>query len=180
MIYKASHKGFTLIEIMVATTVTALLLPTLFTIVFSLLRQQYQIEQLQRLKEVGDYISNVMINQVRTNATIIDNRNCANETEMPLLEGDNYLFFRDRGNYCFGFYLHNNQLSQVSQTGSALQNAVLLDNKEADFPVQIERLTMTVLNQRLAKIDLTLKLEASNAYYKPQSLSYHYYTYIRR
>lgn len=178
MISKFRKTGFTLIEVMVVTSVVALLLPTLFAIVFTLLRLQYQTGQLQRLKETGDYVSNLIINQVKRKAISIDNSNCSTVLQSQI-QGDNFLLFRDRANLCFGYYEHNQQLYQVAESGSLITNSILIQQSDTDFPIQVSQLTFDLQNNRLAKAHMTLKHQPNVSYLKDETLEYRFYIYIR-
>lgn len=178
MTFKAKQVGFTLIEIMVVTSVVALLLPTLFAIVFTLLRLQYQVSQLQRLKETGDYVSNLVINQVKNNAITIDNDNCHTLLQAQI-QGDYYLLFRDRGNYCFGFFEYEQKFYQVAESGSTIKSATLIETTDTDFPIQISNASLSIENDRLARVNMTLLHQPNVSYLQDQSLEYRFYTYIR-
>lgn len=179
MISKTKQTGFTLIEIMVVTSVVSLLLPTLFAIVFTLLRLQYQVGQLQRLKESGDYVSNLIINQVKSNAIAIDNDNCQTTLQPQIQLNSNYIFFRDRGNYCFGYYEYEQKLYQVAESGSTIKSATLVESADTDFPIQVSNLSLSIQNNRLARVNMTLLHQPNVSYLKDQSLEYRFYAYIR-
>jgi len=182
MIYRPKENGFTIIEVIVVIAVTAIILPVFFNIIFSLFRLQYQNEQLKRIKEIGDYVSDQTLFLVRQNAnTVDDNNSCLNELSVPA-EVSQYLFFRDRGNECFGFYFDNGKLEQVSNSGTVSNNVTLISGGDLDYAVAVDESTsqMKVINDTLAQITLVLKSEPRTDYLKAQTLTYQYYIYIRR
>lgn len=64
-------KSFTLIETIVVIATIGLTLPVLFTLFFTLLREQVKIYHYTEVKRQGDYIVSVMENTIRNNAYII-------------------------------------------------------------------------------------------------------------
>jgi len=63
--------GFTLIETIVVIAVIGLTLPVLFSVIFTLMRQQVKIYRLSQIKREGDYVINLMENTIRNRAVTI-------------------------------------------------------------------------------------------------------------
>lgn len=62
------HLGFTLIEVIVVLAVVGVVLPTFFTLFYSILRQQVKVYRLTQVKRQGDFIMSTLENTIRSNA----------------------------------------------------------------------------------------------------------------
>ncbi|OGK66302.1 hypothetical protein A2313_03670 [Candidatus Roizmanbacteria bacterium RIFOXYB2_FULL_41_10] len=183
MVYKRPQKGFTLVEIIVVIAIIGLILPAMFSIVFTLLRLQIQISQLQRLKEVGDFVTNQMTYTIRTNAHKVD-ETCLSEAEfsLSLAGASESVMFRDRSDNCFGYYIKDNQLASISAVLNAPSySQVLISNSDTDFPVTVnsEDSSLEKIETRLAKIKLSLSTIPRVSYLPTQTLTYQLFTYLR-
>jgi len=170
------RRGFTLIEMMITVAIVGLVLPVLFGIIFSLVRLQVQVNQLQRLKETGDYVSNQILNTVRQEAISVANEECFDKVELG--GSTTYLLFENKTDTtCFGYYVNDSKLYAVDEVGSK----TLVGEDDTDFPVEIssDGLTMTEINDYLAKISFTIVTTPETSFLKPQSLSYQFYLYLR-
>lgn len=172
-------KGFTLVEVIVVIAVVGLLLPVLFGIIFSLLRLQYEVSQLQRLKEVGDYATNQMAYVVRQNAKSIDiDDDCYNQL---FLSGINdYLFFKDSTGQCLGFYIENNVLKQADYLSGSANTVDLISSSDSDFSIVVEDTSQFSANNDLAKVKLVLTTDSQVSYVNDETLTYRFYLYLRK
>ena len=59
-----NKKGFTLLEILIVMTIVALILPTVFAIVFVIMRQQVRIYRVVETRRQGDYILNFIKDKI--------------------------------------------------------------------------------------------------------------------
>lgn len=66
---KLKAKGFTLIEFLVVLSIIVFIVPSLFGLMFSLLRQQSRIIALQEVKRQGDLVYNHMKTTIKNSAT---------------------------------------------------------------------------------------------------------------
>ncbi len=70
-----SRRAFTFIEILVVLTVISFILPALFAIIFSVLRQEIHLYAVKNLKTQGDYALQSMKNSIVQNGTDIIDEN---------------------------------------------------------------------------------------------------------
>lgn len=111
--------GFTLIEMIVVIAVIAVTLPSIYTIVFGIARQQTKIYRISKVKKEGDYILNLISNVIKNNAVSIHsnhpttdlNEVCKN---VPSSETAASLYFQDSTNNWFGYLLTSNVISSDS------------------------------------------------------------------
>jgi len=139
---KNLKRSFTLIEITVVIATVVLVLPALFTIVFSILQQQVKIQRLSIVKREGDYILSIIQNTIRNYAESIhsdiptnDNKICESTTLV------NASYFKDKFGNWFRFYLDSNDSisSQSSILNNGSQGLVLLNSpqtKISNFSIQ--------------------------------------------
>lgn len=181
---KTKNAGFTLIELVVVIAITGIILPSLFTIIFTLLRLQIQLTQIQRLKEVGDYASNNMITTIRTNAKRVAT-DCLDDSRFNrILETtSSSIMFEDRFGNCFGYYIYDNKLASISAAldPQSYYSTYLINNTDSDFEITVDssQSSMEVVSNKLAKIKLNLKYQPKVDYLQVQSLGYQFYSYIR-
>lgn len=180
MIFNLKKHGFTLVEVLVIISITGLILPTLFGIIFTLLRLQYQVEQLTRLKESGDFVTNQIIYTIREHASKVDSDDECGSVFLTIVTSPSaYVLFKDGKDNCFGYYVENNKLLSYG-SGVPLQGTTLIDNTDTDFPILVESAQMQAINKELARFKLVLKTQPTVSYLPEQKLSYQFYTYIRK
>ena len=182
MITKLKKPGFTLVEVLVIISITGLILPTLFGIIFTLLRLQFQVSQLTRLKETGDFITNQIAYTIRENAGEVNNADCSSIFPIDI---SNFIAFKDLSGKCFGYYLNDTgNLYLVaaldSSVSSGTTSSTLINGSDTDFPVLVESAQMDKIESNLAKFKLVLKTEQTVTNLPAQKLSYQFYTYIRK
>lgn len=183
-------QGFTLIEIVVVVGILGLILPILFSVIFTLLRMNLELSHLQRVKEVGDFVSNQIITTVRNNATSISST-CINE---PPLDGVDALqdpetesiLFEDSHKVCFGYYVdENGTLASVSAALKAPDytnyTVKLIDSQavNSDFLLTVESPDFSSQQEQAAKVTFTVKYSPLVSYLKPQQLTYQNFIYLR-
>lgn len=127
------RKGFTLVEVIVVIAAIGIVLPALFAILFSLLKQQIKIYQLSEVKRQGDYAFSIMESTVRLNAlSIYEATNttpvCANAGDTNIPAG----FFHDDKDNWFRYAISSGRIaSQSSVAGATVDlttNAVTISN----------------------------------------------------
>jgi len=186
--------GFTFIEIIIVVAVVGISLPAIFTIIFNLLRLNLQLGQLQRIKEVGDFVSNSMITTVRRSAFRID-PSCATEVLQGVVSDPQVsesILFRDRSDVCFGYYLKSVENSGVTTVTFASASAafdpdqmedysttLVVNDQSEDYPLTVSNLELTAINSHLARVYFKLISNPTVPYLKPQELIYQFYIYIR-
>jgi prepilin-type N-terminal cleavage/methylation domain-containing protein len=136
---KIKEKGFTFIEMVVVIAVIGLVLPVLFSIIFTIFRQQVRIYRLTEVKRQGDYVLNVIENSLRNDAVKIYS---GSPTDVPPTEICNAVtasqaigYFQDKNSEWFQPHLESFKVASSSSTTSDFD---LTNNK-----VRVESLTMT-------------------------------------
>jgi len=122
-------KSFTLIEMMVVITTISLILPVIFAIIFSILKQQIKIQQLSNVKREGDYILNIIENIVKNHGESIHSNIPPTENNKICQSSslENVSYFKDRYNNWFRFYLDNN--NSISSESSIIGRVYLNSSK---------------------------------------------------
>lgn len=124
-------KAFTLIEMVVVVAVVGLVIPSIFAIIFGLVREQAKIQKLSTVKGEGDFILNVVANTVRNNAFTIHSASPPTELNAVCLEtGSTYagtIYFQDQEAGWFGFIPDGDLVASQS---SALATALNLNSQQ--------------------------------------------------
>ncbi len=127
-------KGFTLIEVLVVIAIIVIALPTIFAILYAIVRAQARVFVLKQIKREGDYVINQISNQVRNNAVgIYSDRNLLNEVcdraglgTNPYSNDGNSFFFKNREGQWFSYYLDR---ASVASQASVLAPVDLTSNR---------------------------------------------------
>ena len=115
-------KGFTLIETIVVLVVLSLTIPTIFAIIFGIVRQQTKIYRLSKVKEEGDFILNTTATLVKNSALSIHSGNPPSDAnEECASSGESYsstsrLFFKDQEGDWFRILLSSDKISSYSSS----------------------------------------------------------------
>lgn len=133
---KKVHVGFTLIEMIVVIAVIAVTLPSVFAIVFTIVRQQTKIYRISKVKKEGDYILNLISNAIKNSAVSIHSSSPATTlNEICLLVQSpaptTSLYFQDSTNNWFGYLSASNTISSASSnlgSPAALNSNIILIN----------------------------------------------------
>lgn len=123
MVYKRNH-GFTLIETIIVIGIISFILPIIFSIIFSITRQQAKVYILSTVKREGDNALNIIENAIRNNTISIHsdvpqpiNKVCTgNSLQYPLTGTSNGsdFYFSDKYGQYFRFRLLNNEIASSS------------------------------------------------------------------
>lgn len=125
------HRGFTLIEFLIVITIIIFIVPSLFGLIYSLLRQQVRITALQEVKRQGDLAFNHMKVSIKNNA-VSTYSNLSGATAICATTGSSAaatssMYFLDKAdpNSYFGYSLSNSvlQYEQSPSTTTALTNS---------------------------------------------------------
>ena len=176
-----TSKAFTIIEMLVVVGIVGLILPLFYGIVFTLLKQQVQILQLQRLKQAGDFATSQIQRTVRTSALEIDSLACENDTSLQVEVGDldenQKISFSDINENCFVYYVKDNELASMS---AILDNPVnFIDSSDSDMEIKVINAEFTKENNRVARLKFTITNTPLTDFLKPQSLSYQFFVFLR-
>lgn len=103
--------GFTLIEMVVAVAVVALILPAIFAMVFAVLRQQSKLYALQEIKRQGDFVLNTIRVNIKNNGATIHSAEPPSDSNLLCAtantSGSGTLYFQDRFNNSFSYAIVN-------------------------------------------------------------------------
>ena len=142
-------KCFTLIEMIVVIATIGLVLPALFSIIFSILQQQVKIQRLSIVKREGDYVLNVMENTIRNYGESIHSATPPTESNKICQSSslENASYFKDKFGNWFRFYL--NTTNSISSESSVLNNGsrgsvslISSQTKITNFSIQCYRTSL--------------------------------------
>ncbi len=136
--------GYTLIEMLIVLSLLTIIMPAIFTIIYTLLNQQVKIYRLVETKRQGDRIMSFMKEKIVREAMGIKNGagllRCATYTAIPenTTNGNDFIFMKtvNPSGPTFNFYLTNSTFF-VQDTGG-LPTTSLHDNKVRVSNFQIE------------------------------------------
>lgn len=175
-----NKKGFTLLEMLVVVSITGLLMPAFFAIVYSLFRQQIQLVNLQKVKEGGDFAMRIMTNTIRNNAVTIDTT-CTGAS-IP----GNYtkICFKDGTQTLFGYYVTNDSgPPRLASYSAVLAQPVYLVDSDSSFPLKINPDPWPLFSQIDTKtVQFTFELQNIPRvdYLVPQKMSYQFYINLHK
>lgn len=134
-----SKKSFTLIETIVVIAVIGLMLPALFSLIFSTLQEQAKINRLSEVKKQGDSATTVIENVIRGNAVkvysdqLLSQEQCKTAGSFWDQTASNLLYFKDKDGHWFRFYSNSDgriasESSILSTTNTITSSKVNIDN----------------------------------------------------
>ena len=137
--FPVHKKGFSLVEMITVIAIMAFVLPSVFAIVFAVLKQQVKIYRLTEVKRQGDIVFNTLSTTIRNDATEIYSdasltsatQLCNNDTFIggtPPSDGT-ALYFKNRKSQWFHFVNQSSTISLSSSTGSTYPNGSLTSSK---------------------------------------------------
>lgn len=137
-----NKKGFTIIEILIVTVVIGMMIPIVFTVMFSVIRQEARVFALNLVKTQGDFVLNSMKVTIRNSAISTHSANpgttanevCTSVSTVPAAQDPLVLMDRD-GN---SFYYSVNG-GAVASNSSVLAEPTMLTN----LRVSITNFTMS-------------------------------------
>jgi len=139
------YKTFTLIEMIVVIATISLVLPALFTIIFAILQQQIKIQRLSIIKREGDNVLNLMENTIRNYSESVHSATPPNDTN-KICQSKNQqeaIYFKDKFNNWFRFYLNNNNNKIASQSSIVgLIDLTSSQTKIDNFTIQCYRTSL--------------------------------------
>lgn len=118
MIFNMKKPGFTFVEILVVFSVVALVIPSIFAIIFAIFREQAKILRLSTAKREGDYVLNIISNVIRNRALSIHSGSPVDDTNEVCKEVESLssssLYLRDVTGAWFGYSFSANKISSSS------------------------------------------------------------------
>lgn len=152
-------KGFTLIEFLVVLSIVVFIVPSLFGLMYSLLRQQSRIIALQEVKRQGDLVFNHMKTTIKNSATATYNGTLASPTAICTTSGSSWtggaMYFLDTTgvNSYFGYSLSGTGIvyektsvatTQLTNASVTVSNLVLGCINSSDFSTPLLNVSYTV------------------------------------
>lgn len=138
-----TKKGFTIIEMLIVLTVVGILVPTTFSIVFVILRQQVRIYRVIETRRQGDYIlSYIKDRLIRSNAmTNLDGSvtYCDDAGETHNGGNGSTVEFRDNQNNTYRIYRDGTTNSIIFDNGSLASSLNTTTVSISDFNIQCYR-----------------------------------------
>lgn len=140
---KLKARGFTLIEFLVVLGIIVLIVPSLFGLIYSLLRQQGRIVALQEVKRQGDLVFNHMKTTMRNQGGSISSSTsrtgpytpqCRNAGESFSQNSTNVLYFEDPTNPVLLYFGYR-------PTVSGAITKIVLETNRAGPPYDLRDLT---------------------------------------
>lgn len=136
--------GYTLVEMLIVLSILTIVMPAVFTIIYTLLNQQVKIYRLVETKRQGDRIMSFMKEKIVREGVAIKNGagllRCATYTASPenTTNGNDFIFMKtaNPSGPTFNFYLTNSTF--FVQDSGGLPTTSLHDNKVRVSNFQIE------------------------------------------
>lgn len=131
-----NKKAFTIIEILIVTSMIGLMMPVIFTVMFVVIRQEARIFALTTVKTQGDFILNAMKLNIRNQAISVHNAYpgtslneiCTTVSATPVVQ--NPLILRDRAGNSFYF---SETAGAVASNSSVLAVPLTLTNNKVQI-----------------------------------------------
>lgn len=177
-------KGFTLIEMIVVVAIISIIIPTVFAIMFVLVRQQVKVNRLNIVKQEGDYALNIIGNLIRNNATTIHSASPTQDSNIICdvvgkSTAGTAIYFDDQYGAWFGF---SQSSGKISSSSSVLASAVDLTSAKtliSNFSVSCERKQTFAPSIVYISYDICYNISSSCATNRPEeSAQLHYQTEI--
>jgi type II secretory pathway pseudopilin PulG len=168
-----SKSGFTFVEILVAVGVIGFALPIVFSIVFTIFRQQTKIYRLTEAKKQGDYILSLSKNLITSATGIYEDsalvtEKCDGIINNAYSTGGNSFYFKDKNSAAINIILSSGQIA-TGPSGIAMTNSNVEVN---DY--QISCVKSTIASEALVtlKFDIKYKTSSTNVEDATPELSY--------
>ncbi len=152
--------GFTLIEMIIVVSVIAVMLPLIFSIIFSILRSQVKVYRLAQVKREGDSALVAMETTIRNSAIGVYSDQTMTSPQCddfllrpsyPASDGSNFYFQDTKGNY-FRYSLSSGNIASSSAAGASnlVSDKVLISSfqvscaRSGDFSSPLITISYTV------------------------------------
>lgn len=184
MIKKKS--GFTLLETIIVIGIISLILPLIFSIVFSITRQQAKVYVLSTVKREGDNALSVIENLIRTNAVAIYSDQALSTKVCTTIsfDGDNgsSFYFSDKDGNWFNFKTTtDNNLLKIASNSSTLNMAIDLTSTKntqiSSFNISCDQTSSTT--SPIISIQFTIAQKQTNSTRIEDLASLNYSTKIK-
>jgi prepilin-type N-terminal cleavage/methylation domain-containing protein len=124
--------GFTFIEIVVVIAVLIIALPSLFSIIFTILQQQTKLNRISIVKREGDYVVNILKNDIRNRAyKLYSNTNIPIDPNAEICSDLSsqtpVSMFVDNGN---NWFIYNITGERIASTSATIINPLYLTSTQ--------------------------------------------------
>lgn len=157
-------KSFTFIEMVVVISIMLLIIPALFSVIFTILREQARVIKLAIVKREGDYLLNSMANIIRNEAISIHSFKPPSEENLICNTVYNFsttsaaLYFKNKEGGWFGY---NQDVSNLTSLSAQLVQTSALEPTPSPSPTPIQY----VLNSLNTKVrNFTIGCKTNYAY----------------
>ncbi|MEN9327749.1 MAG: hypothetical protein RI947_557 [Candidatus Parcubacteria bacterium] len=135
-----THKGFTLIEVIVVIAVIGMIIPAIFSVIVAILQQELKIYQLSEVKRQGDTALAIIESTVKLNAVSINDAGTGGNAVCDDAgdTGDADYFRDDEGNW-FRFSVSNDRIASSSSIVNATNDITKSTVVVSDFALTCSR-----------------------------------------
>lgn len=183
--FTKNKKGFTLLEMLIVMTIVGIILPTVFAIVFVIMRQQLRIYRVVETRRQGDYILSYIKDRLIRSKAIT---NASFSTSYCINSGDT--FTADNQGRSVGFIMQNVTEDKYQiYTPSGTTNLVF--EPETGFPTNLNTSNIEIRNFNIdcyrrstyasPLISIAFDIEFKDSTYTPEEgrVSLHYQTKVK-
>jgi type II secretory pathway pseudopilin PulG len=146
-------KAFTYIELIIVIGILGMILPALFTIVFSVMQQQVKVMHLTEVKRQGDYLLSIMQNTIRNNAVSL-------HTDVPSSSPDNEVCRGESTETAFTHFRDKTDTSQWFTYGIDAEDKLASDSSVLTAPAALT-------TGRVVVSDLSISCTKTNQFSNP-------------
>lgn len=168
------EKGYTMIEMMVVIIIVGIVLPLVFSILYTIIQQQLKINRIVEVKKQGDYVLAFMKNKIESDAirisssTALADEKCT--TTSPTYSSANGSFyFMNKLNQAFIYDASSGQLIQTN-TATNLQTS-LTTGKVVVKNLTFKCIKRSTLGSPLVQISFTVEYNNTTPNPRPEEIA---------
>ncbi len=186
-IHKTSQKGFSFVEMIIVVAIIMLVIPTVFTLFFLLIRTQIESSSLSKIKKEGDRIRATIISTVRNEAgAVLDSSeppNCG--SSLGLFYTNNVCFQGgdlSGASEVFGYDVRGTDLYRYDEDTST---PLMIRDATTYFPIETSVIDGTTpilryISPELVQVSYKLTYVPRTDIVRPQSLIYSFFVTLRK
>lgn len=172
------NRAFTLLETIIVIGLLLVVLPVIYSIAFVISREQYQLINMQKLKDSGDFIRSQIIYAVKNEARGIVNCDVVNgfPNPSPIYR----ICFADKASRNFGYYIDST--SKIASIGPNINIPFDVDNSDfSSFISPVPNISpFANIDDRAIKFEYEFSAKPKISYLNQLKLKYTYYIYLRK
>ena len=173
--------GFTLMETVVVIGVVGLIIPVIFSIIYSIIRQQTKVYVLSQVKREGDSALNIISTLIRNNAVSVHNAIPTVNNKICDIEGGwetpQNMYFMDKDGEWFRFYEDSLKIASDSSTfDTPVDLTSSLNSKITNFVISCKGISVSA--SPLISISFNIK-QPSESVRQEDTASLDYQTKIK-